>query len=241
MDAMMSVRVRKTVISLIAIYAMFCLTGCDTPKTEVLPMSDPVETTVDFGNECLNAVSAYTDFLLGKSAVTYNDSVIACDVLTEVGNHNRFALFDINRDGIPEMHVRTSRFFGSFTFRGGEMVLVYEGSPYDNLLNDGAVLYVREGGAPPHVSYQYRTFDGDFNIEDNIDFEKHDTDENEIYDGSDEYYYRSEKISFEEWFSLTDAWLTTGADAVQWFDYPSWLMGNRVSAQRTGDTADNRI
>ena len=71
----------------------------------------------------------------------------------------------MNRDGIPELHLRPSSggSYAIFTYIDGQVILWHEGPDYESPLNNGAILYERDGGAPTHINYYYLALDTDGN------------------------------------------------------------------------------
>jgi protocatechuate 3,4-dioxygenase beta subunit len=196
-----------------------CLVGCGKPAET----ADAESFAVESDSELIRAMHTYKEFLAGGVAV---DDTNASETFTEIGNFNKFTLFDVNHDGIPELHIRTTRYYGIFTYGDDEMRIFHEGSVYDELLNNGALRYERIGAGPAHVEYRYKTFDDDGNLREDIPFEKWDCDENGIYDENDKYYYNNKEMSFAQWQSSVNDYLNMGSVAAEWADYPLWLMGN---------------
>ena len=73
-------------------------------------------------------VTAYNDFLGGKIPAYNNEEEIYItdfeNVMLEPGI-NQYALFDMNNDGIPELHIRAYT-YGIFSFKNGKIIEVYK-------------------------------------------------------------------------------------------------------------------
>ncbi len=74
------------------------------------------------------AVTAYNDFLGGKIPAYNNEEEIYItdfeNVMLEPGI-NQYALFDMNNDGIPELHIHAYT-YGIFSFKNGKIIEVYK-------------------------------------------------------------------------------------------------------------------
>ena len=74
------------------------------------------------------AVTAYNDFLGGKIPAYNNEQEIYItdfeNIMLEPGI-NQYALFDMNNDGIPELHI-CAYTYGIFSFENGKIIEVYK-------------------------------------------------------------------------------------------------------------------
>ena len=73
----------------------------------------------------------------------------------------KYAFFDMNGDGIPELHLYTGHgnSYEIYTYFDQEVTLWYSGVNYNYPLENRAMGYIRYGAAPTHIDYQYRVLD----------------------------------------------------------------------------------
>ena len=85
------------------------------------------------------------------------------DISLEPDLKTYYALFDMNDDGIPELHLRpiVGGSYVVFTYLDGQIVLWHDGPDYESPLNNGVILYERNGAAPTHINYYYLVLDSD--------------------------------------------------------------------------------
>ena len=169
------------------------------------------------------AVSAYEAFLQGDAAVEdpkhdlSESGTVSINDLS-LGSDTLYALFDMNGDGIPELHLRPTAGGGYeiFTYRDNQIVLWHANVAYCSPLNDGALLYERPGGAPPHTNYMYITLDTSGNEIASVEFSKYDiVDENGLKVGV-RYLYEDNDVSKETWDALTKKFLSIKSDLIKW-------------------------
>lgn len=132
-----------------------------------------------------------------------------------------YALFDMNGDGIPELHLRPamSGIYAIFTYLDGQIILWYNGPDYEAPLNNGAILYKRDGAAPTHINYYNLVLDSDGNEISKVYFSKyHSVDESGSIESADydEFIFEDKKVSENEWNSLTNEYLSNLSDLIIW-------------------------
>lgn len=165
-----------------------------------------------------SALAAYNDFLYGTGIVKIGaNSHTLSELIYEYAStikDVKYALFDMNGDNIPELHIRTERFYHILTLTFGEMSLWKEVSTYSKPLNNKAIFYERSDGAPVHLSYIYSIMDyfGKTLIE--ISFEKYAANGYEY----DTFFFDGVEVSKEIWDSLTKPYLAVPSDLIRWFD-----------------------
>ncbi len=166
------------------------------------------------------AIAIYTDFICGKiEAKTENGTVRITHTMskdTTVYNMaGECAFFDMNGDGIPELHVR-ERFYDIYSYYDGELHLWRTGTLYELPLDNRAILHTRYGAAPPNISYTYVVFDFWGNETMAHSFQKGDIDHNDVYDESDDYFFEEIKLSKADWNALTENYLSVASDLITW-------------------------
>ena len=185
-----------------------------------------IENNKKYNNENVkqsNCMELYKAYIKGNQSVsvgnktyTINDMVYEyASTLEEI----KYAFFDMNGDGNPELHIRTSRFYIILTCKKEELVFWCEESVYSTPLNNRAMLYIRSGGAPEHISYEYKIFDFYGNIAEQISFEKYDDNEDGSFGENDLYLFSDVQISKIAWDELTKKYLSISSDQIQWLDY----------------------
>ena len=173
------------------------------------------------------ALAAYKKFLAGSMNAQdlkqeISDGVVRIkDISLEPDFKTYYALFDMNGDGIPELHLRPA-VGGSyliFTYLDGQIVLWHSGPDYESPLNNGAILYERDGAAPTHINYYYLVLDSNGNETSKVNFSKyHSVDESGKTESADYDVFMMEdkEVSEEEWNSLTKDYLSNTSDLIVW-------------------------
>ncbi len=173
------------------------------------------------------ALAAYDNFLAGSikaqdlkheisdGAVNIKDISLKPDFKTY------YALFDMNGDGLPELHLRPIAGGGYviFTYLNGQIVLWHEGPDYEAPLDSGAILYQRDGAAPTHINYYYLVLDSDGNESSKVYFSKyHSVDESGLNESTDYdvFKFEDKEVSKDEWNSLTNEYLSKSSDLIIW-------------------------
>jgi len=181
----------------------------------------------DESSACNDALVAYNKFLVGSidaqdSKNEINDGVVNIqDISLEPDLKTYYALFDMNEDGIPELHLRpiVGGSYAVFTYLDGQIVLWHDGPDYESPLNNGAILYERNGAAPTHINYYYLILDSDGNEISKVDFSKyHSVDESGLTESTDYdvFMFEDKEVSEDEWNSLTNEYLSNLNDLILW-------------------------
>ncbi len=174
-----------------------------------------------------DALAAYNNFLAGNIKAQdlkheISDRVVNIkDISLEPDFKTYYALFDMNGDGIPELHLRpiAGGSYAVFTYLDGEIVLWHEGSDYESPLNNGAVLYERDGAAPTHINYYYLVLDSDGNEISRVYFAKyHSIDESGLNESTDYdvFIFEEKEVSKDEWNALINEYLSIPSDSIIW-------------------------
>ncbi len=107
------------------------------------------------------AINAYNDFLDGKiPAYSNEDRIFITDfenIMLQPGI-NQYALFDMNKDGIPELHI-SAYTYGIFSFENGKVIEVYkEAAGFEThvITNEPALISVHKSTGSLYV---YTTID----------------------------------------------------------------------------------
>jgi len=174
-----------------------------------------------------NFLSAYNKFLKGEiNAEDPNGKNLSGDiinindicVITNEIQYTEYALFDMNGDGIPELHLRpilNAVYYAIFTYQDGKVILWYMTTHYCYPLNNGAIFYERIG-IPELTAYKYIILDFYGYECYEIPFYKSE----EILDGDAEYpgiyNYDGLDISKEMWDSLTEKLFAVKSDLIEW-------------------------
>lgn len=177
---------------------------------EIEFMSETMELTSEYytinqseythtNNEIPQYIQLYSDFLNQKKAVISNDEKMYIKQLEGLNAEFdklklEYALFDMNYDNIPELHLRCPWYYIIITISNNELKLWREASTYERPLENGALLYERSGGGPTHIDYSYTTmkYNGETKYE--VSFSKYDDNMDDIYDERDRYFIDSYNI-----------------------------------------------
>ena len=150
---------RKLVCLFLACLLLLSMTACkqtpDTVPTETTESTEPPTEA-----KILTAEELYRDFLAGRlQATDGSGNPFSAEKYTQQSGVAQYAIFDMNSDGTAELIVKTPWHFEILTAKDQTVTLWYEDAPYCRPLNNGAILYERPGGAPPHTDYRYTLLD----------------------------------------------------------------------------------
>ncbi|MDR1550304.1 MAG: hypothetical protein LBT06_17200 [Hungatella sp.] len=210
---------KKLLTGLVLLAILISIFVCST----ALLNSQPKETISI--NESELVFEAYREFLKGERNVIFHEQTIGINKIIssemEIDrNYNaRYALFDTNGDGLPELHILSQNHYYILSFKDGNLIVWAELTPYYEQLNNRAFLHIRPGGTPLHISSIYIVMDFSGNEMVRIFFEKYDIDENGVYDDNDRYFFEDVEVSKKDWDTLTEKYLSIGSDQIKWFDY----------------------
>ena len=185
---------------LVAILLM-TLWGCKKPE-------DPQ-------SELEQAMELYEEFLSGKRNAKWEGEDFSIDKIPKVGaGWDKYAFFDMNGDGIPELHIRFSGYYYIFSCKNGE-IFVFTILPLESkLLNNGAILKAWDSESHWMKQYAYVVLDCFGNEQLNIDFATHKLSD----DDETVYLYKDKEVSKEEWNTLTEKYFSIGSDQIEWID-----------------------
>lgn len=162
------------------------------------------------------AMVLYEEFLAGEKSVKESSEQISIDYISiptgepDRRYHTEYAYFDSNGDKIPELHIKSARYYFILSCRNDKLIIWKNLSPNPVYypLNSGAFMGYRPGGAPMHDDYIYRIFDYGGNEVYSFGFSRYDSNQNGIYDENDEYSVES-VVTKQVWESLTEPYLDT--------------------------------
>lgn len=191
------------------------------------PTDDGTTQVSDESSAYDDALAAYDKFLAGSmdaqdSKNEASDGAVNIqDISLEPDLKTYYALFDMNDDGIPELHLRplVGGSYAVFTYLDGQIVLWHYGPDYESPLNNGAILYERNGAAPTHINYYYLVLDSDGNETSKVDFSKyHSVDKSGLSESADYdvFMFEDKEVSEAEWNSLTNEYLSNSSDLIIW-------------------------
>ncbi|MDR2132438.1 MAG: hypothetical protein LBP30_03725 [Clostridiales Family XIII bacterium] len=203
------------------------LAGCEDarfPSTGNVRADAEEKAAANAADEYEAAMFAYRDFLLGELLAAGTDGGAAINIddifYAPYRQDAKFVLFDVNGDELPELHLRTPVAHMVLSHSDNKLSLWYEGSSYDRLMDNGAILYHKSDVAPAREIYVYREFGKYGELLPEIYFEKLDGDDDGNYDT---YKHGDEIITEKEWEERT-ALRFWGSDAVMWMAYSAWVM-----------------
>jgi len=221
---------KKRIVTGMLILSLFLLVGCasevESANKNNTEISKSASSDAITNNSELNCFSIYSDFLMGKldAGVEENNRIGIQDIFIVEENYNRFTLFDSNRNGVPELHLSTMTNYIIMEFEEDELNIVYTGSGYETLLDNGALLYTRSGGGPEHMSYMYTQLGKDNEIT-QISFEMYNTKNEDVND--DVYMYDDVEVTQAEFYDKVNKYLSINTEIIIWSDYWTYLVENK--------------
>lgn len=173
------------------------------------------------------ALAAYGEFLAGRIDAQDPKDAISSGIVKiknitlEPALKTYCALFDMNGDGVPELHLRpiAGGGYAIFTYSNGQVVLWHCGPDYESPLNNGAILYEREGAAPTHTNYYYAVLNTNGDELSRVDFAKyHSVDGSGQHEsaGYDVFTFENRAVSEDAWNSMTQEYLSIKSDLIIW-------------------------
>jgi hypothetical protein len=168
----------------------------------------------------------YYKFLNGEIDLSEKDNennmIDINDIFDLNENYNKYTLFDSNHNGIPELHLSSMREYIIIECDDNELEVIYSGTGYETLLNNGAILYSRSGGGPTHTTYEYTELEAG-NIS-TVNFSKYSTDNDDATD--DLYLFEDIEVSKDDFDEKTKEYLNVGMEDILWSDYWTFLLEN---------------
>ena len=211
-----------------AALALLCLlAGCGSAGAGPVAMKDTTaqtteQTTITVTKE--QAMRLYEEFLAGKRDAKFQppyNGEVCIDTLFTGDEWDRYAFFDMNDDGVPELHIRSSHgIYDIITCKGDELTVWGCPGHYAEPLNNGAILVTRHSA--DGSSYAYIEYDFYGNEQLRINFAKglipSLINGKYVYDENIGYWFEGEQVSMEEWDALTEPYFSIGSDKIEWID-----------------------
>ena len=209
---------RKLLSLLLAAVCVMSLWGCGksaAPQEEVAVST--TETTTMIATEQI--MQFYEEFLAGERSIKSKSGYTHHIDGNFYGDHKgRYAYFDVNGDGIPELHVKGG-LYQIFSCVNGELVFWIGFPNTAKLLNSGAILNENAEDKEYRIAYYYTVLDSYGNEQSRINLKKLYPNQNGAYDETSEYWFGSEELSMEEWDARTEKYFSIGSDKIKWIDY----------------------
>ena len=194
----------------VCVLALSAFTGCCKPVEDPVPTGDasPV---------------LYKKFLAGEiPSIDENGEEKAIrDYLTHSGSEAyTYAFLDMTGDGILELCVRYQMEMFFFTIKNDAVHHWHtEFGGYTKLLNNGAFLYERHGGAPAHIDYKYYELDANGDVKFSVSFAWYDGNTVEAgKENSNLYLIDGNEVAQAEYEEKTKGYLAVGDDQIVWYD-----------------------
>ena len=236
----LNISLKKTLCLLLSSAFLFSLSSCGKKNgtTASMESASPAPNSVQPSDNSTpqvsaestasdDAIAAYNKFLAGsidaqdlKNEIS-SGTVSIQDISLEPDLKTYYALFDMNGDGIPELHLRpiAGGGYAVFTYLDGQIVLWHDGPDFESPLNNRAILYERDGAAPTHINYYYLVLDSAGNEISKVNFSKyHSVEENGSSESPDYdvFMFEDKQVSEDEWNSLTHEYLSNSSSLIIW-------------------------
>ena len=194
----------------VCMLSLSVFSGCSKPVVDPVPTED------------LRPV-LYKKFLAGEiPSIDGNGEEKAIgDYLTHSGSDAyTYAFLDMTGDGVLELCVRYQMEMFFFTIKNAAVHHWHtEFGGYTKLLNNGAFLYERHGGAPTHIAYEYYELDANGNVKLSVSFAWYDGNTVEAGKEYPALYLIDEKeVTQAEYEEKTKDYLAVGDDKIVWYD-----------------------
>lgn len=132
------------------------------------------------------------------------------------GISGEYAVYDMNGDAIPELILKTAQEFLIYWIENGAVTLWHSDSAYTKPLNNGALLYVREGAAPEHTDYIYQVLGYRGEVIFKIEFSEYAAAEFQGINYDKQYYINSIEVPETVYDSVTENLLSINDEKIHW-------------------------
>ncbi|MGN1160061.1 MAG: hypothetical protein ACI4SE_07665 [Lachnospiraceae bacterium] len=177
------------------------------------------------------AIRLYEEFLNGEITIETKYAVVNMDSITiptgepENRYRTKYTYWDSDEDNVPELHIKSARYYYIFSCRNDELIIWQRPDIYDEPINNGTFIYHRPGGAPGYDDYSIYTYNESGEEEYQYRFSRYDSNENYEYDEGDEFLFNDELVTYEEWRRLTALWLDENGNVLESIsDEIEWIM-----------------
>ena len=210
--------VKKYIGSLLfASLFLLLISGCSykSRTTEVFESASEKSSSSEALTDFHSNISGDTVAQNSNKKVSTNESINIGDISDSTFS---YAFFDMNGDDIPELHVRPviNGAYYIFTCQDSQVYLWYAGTAYETPLNNAAILYTRQGGAPAHKNYKYICLDFNGNVKEEVYFSQYDAVDSGDPKVEAKYIINDQEVSEESWKSLTGQYLSEKSDQIIW-------------------------
>ncbi len=169
------------------------------------------------------AIEMYREFLSGDRCIGEDDNKIDISFLTipkgEPDRHYyaEYSIFDLDSNVIPKLHIRTARYYYILGFKDNGLFIWKNLSPNPRYhpINNGAFISYSAKSAPMRDIYSYLILDDVGEVVLEFSFSKCDSNQNGIYDESDEYFFDGAPVTKENWNALTRRYLFVDLDGLE--------------------------
>lgn len=126
----------------------------------------------------------------------------------------KYAIFDSNFDGIPELHLKSARYYYILSHKDNELFIWKDFSPNPHYypLKNGTFMMYNPRSGPMHDDYNYFALDFLGNIVWSLSFSRYDRNQNGFYDENDEYFHDGVEVTKNIWDDLTKTYFTVNSD-----------------------------
>ena len=146
------------IVASIVTAVCFLTDPLDKKPDDTTQQTDPSDAT---GNtDPSDGIDSLTEkFLKGQISATNKDGEKVSIQNYLRGDYNKYALYDMSGDAVPELIIKTGEGLTIFSVKEQALTVWYHGTIYEKPLNNRAIFYERPGGAPENTIYQYIVLD----------------------------------------------------------------------------------
>ena len=188
------------------------------PETEKTFAEDtaPTQTTPE-----PDLLTMYREFMNGERIAAhgnYPKSIDMIYVYSDEKEWHSYALFDMNGDGEPELHVRTVRYYYILTYRNSQLEVWRDAGAYSQPRDNGAIFSETLESGQGRKYYAYTVYDFYGNELMRVDFEKYRNSE-WLYAEDSLYLFDGVEVTQAQWEALTAKYFAVTSDLITWYIY----------------------